>query len=272
MDIPVRRGNIFTLLEDEEAEEVQVPKSKQTKTPAAPAAQPKVENKSAKPKPPAKKPQRDPEPPVQEAPKSQAKEQRKPKYEDKPERDDRKSKTGRGREIKKGGAGRNNWGKPEDDAKPDPSSELPEDQNKATEGEPDQSDNKEDKPAEAEAEKKPDFITFSDFLHPKVAEDEEGKEDSEEETDNAKGLLNFKVAFGNRGDSSGGRGRRGGRGGRGGRGRRDWDQRDENDKDKGARDQKGGKKNYEQKPKTDVKTESGAAPNPNDFKAFPSLG
>ena len=242
MDIPVRRGNIFTLLEDDEGEEVQAPKSKQTKAQPVPASQPKTEQKSAKTKPPAKKSEA-----VADAPQTQGKEQRKPKFEDKPERDDRKSKTGRGREMKKGGGGRHNWGKPEDDAKPEP--EVPWTGESKKEGEAVATEEPKEE-AQEPAEKAPDFITFSDFVNPK--DEEDGKE---KEEDDVKGHLNFKVSFGNRPERRG-RGRGGRRGGRdGGAG--------ETHQDSEKRPARG--------PRPAKKDDQVSAPNPLDLQAFPSL-
>ena len=226
MDIPLRKGNIFTLLDDEEKDDQKAPKKKQTKNqPPPPVA--KTEPKPAKPKTEKKKPEAVPD--FQAKPK----EERNKKRVEKPERDDRKSKTGRGREMKKGGGGGHNWGKVEDDSKqPEPSLNLED----AKETEPKQEESPEAK--EEPEEKKPDFITFDDYLKGKEnpTEDQEKEEEAEEKPEKA-GYFGFKIQVEDR--------RRGGPRGRG-QGRKKGGQ---------TRDQ-----------------EHRSAPNPMDLAAFPSLG
>lgn len=259
-----RAGNIFTLLQDEEPDEaVPVKASKAAKPVKAPqgpsgSAQSKAPESAKAPEKPAaasqKKPSKEKETAENSAPVA-GKEQRHTKNEDKPVKNDRKSRTGRGKEVSKGGAGSHGWGNPDQDAKVEPEASWTTDEKKEVkeqEGEvKDQEENKEVTEVKEEAPKN-DFITFSEFYQPKTqGEEEEDKEKvpNDEENDK-KNLLSFKVGFN---DRSGRRGR--GERGRGGRGRGG---RDRDDRRGERRD--GEQRKYEQK-----------APNPFDDKDFPSL-
>ena len=231
MDVQTRKGNIFTLLEDEEKEEQKPSKTKQTKNQAPPVTV-KAEPKASKPKTEKKKLEPIPDPPVK------PKEERNKKKVEKPERDDRKSKTGRGREMKKGGGGGHNWGKPEYDAKQEDHSWNLDD---AKDTEPKQDENTEAKDEEVQ-EKSPDFITFDDYLKSQAKYTEEQEKDKEadveaEEEPEKKGFLGFKIQVGDR--------RRGGQRGRG-----------------QGRTRAGQTREQEHR----------NAPNPMDLASFPSLG
>jgi hypothetical protein len=230
----IRKGNIFALLEDDEPEDVPVSKPKPAK-PAPQAAAPKTEAKPQKAAEPVKKPTKDSAKPAaaSEPIKTQNKEVRNQKREDKPVRDDRHSRTGRDRGMKKNGGGGHNWGTPGQEVKVDPESAWTTDEKKEADEKnvdaPAGDEKQEEKVEEKAEEKKPDFITFSDFLKPKEKEEEK---ENEEDDGKQKSVLGFKIAAENRGR---------------GKGRGQEDRR-----------------------KIEIK-ESRTAPNTLDAKAFPSL-
>lgn len=239
MDIPLRRGNIFSLLEDEEAEEAPAPKQKTNKNAAPAPSSVKTDPKASKPKPAEKRPAKAPERQADEAAVFQGKEKRNEKRTERPGNDDRKSRTGRGREMKKGGGGSHNWGKPEDDSKVQPEAPWAGEEKKE-EGTETKAEGEDTAPVE---EKKPDFITLSDYYRQKANPDEEEEQEKSENEEDKGGLLRFKVKVE---DNRRGRGR--------GRG------------DRGGYEGKRGGGNFRGKEKQEK-----SAPNPLDFGAFPSL-
>ena len=214
-----KSNNIFALLSDEE----EAPPAKQPKNQRA--AAPKVKPNVPEPRVVAKESHEKPKP---------AKE---------PAVQDRKSRTGRNNEMKKGGAGAHNWGAAKQFESEDP----------ATEEAPQQA------PKEEEGEPKPEvnFITMSEWLGLGTEEDEE--ETKPEKND----LLRFRVEAASEGRARGRGGRRGGRRGEGGRrggegGRRGGEG--------GRRGGDGGRRGEEQ-----PRANKQPPPNPLDPQLFPAL-
>lgn len=224
----IRGSNIFALLQDSDDEDKPAPK-------VAPAA---AANKPAKSGPvslPPAPPKPDPRPaqdPVAEAAKPQT---RAPEKKAKPVQDDRHSKTGRGKEMKKDGQGAHNWGaepvgkkqgpnagggrdKPTKSDLPDPvEPDVPEAED--TEGE-------KEVPAVPASEPKPDpkKPEEPDFIKLRREEEEKARKEAEsfrtykeylgaedqasEDKPKANSLLGFMGAEGGRGGRGRGRGRR----------------------------------------------------------------
>lgn len=197
-------GNIFNLLEDEEGEEVVQANQPQKKSQAAPTASVNTEAKAAKPKPTEKKSANRAEIQASEPVEARDKSDKNKKVPVRSTKDDRKSKTGRGKEMKKDGGGRHNWGKAEDDAKAEPEAPWTAEDKKVETAEV--AEGAEEGKAEEKAEdKKPDFITFGEYY--KTGETP-AEEDNENKDKPAGGLLAFRIDEKRRGRGTRGRGGR----------------------------------------------------------------